>query len=87
MVFKLLTLEGLHKPGTFGGEAKVCGFVEIPVGMARINAIIGATVGSEEVPLLLSICFPKEVQAIADLQQGESRLSEFDATAPLQNLR
>ena len=35
-----------------GGSAKVCGVVEIPVGIAGVNGLIEATVVEEEVPFL-----------------------------------
>ncbi|CAK8987801.1 Retrovirus-related Pol polyprotein from transposon RE1 (Retro element 1) (AtRE1) [Includes: Protease RE1 [Durusdinium trenchii] len=44
-----------------GGSAKVCGVVEIPVGIAGVNGLIEATVVEEEVPFLLSIQFLKQV--------------------------
>ena len=61
-----------------GGEAKVCGVVEIPVGVAGIKGVIGASLVAEDVPLLPSVRFLREVQAVVDLQQGVLRLSKFD---------
>ena len=66
-----------------GGSAKVCGVVEIPVGIAGVNGLIEATVVEEEVPFLLSIQFLKQVGAIVDLNHGNLTLSKFGTTSPL----
>eukprot|EP00913_Durusdinium_trenchii_P032934 g30831.t1 len=61
-----------------GGDARVRGVVEIPVGIGRVNGVIEATVVEEEVPFLLSIQFLKQVGAIVDLQKSALVLTKFD---------
>ena len=48
--------------------------------MTGINGVIEASVVSEEVPLLPSVRFLREVQAVVDLQQGVLSLSKLDVT-------
>ncbi|CAK9090327.1 unnamed protein product [Durusdinium trenchii] len=67
-----------------GGDAKVCGVVEIPVGIGGVNGLIEATVVEDEVPFLLSIQFLKQVGAIVNLQESSLALTAFgSATASL----
>eukprot|EP00435_Cladocopium_sp_Y103_P005310 s22_g1.t1 len=70
-----------------GGKAQVCGVVEIPVGIGGINGLIECTVVEDEVPLLLSIQFLKEVSAVVDLCKNELQLNRFGVGTELHHLR
>ncbi|CAK9020221.1 Copia protein [Durusdinium trenchii] len=54
-----------------GGEAKVAGVVEIPVGVAGVNSLIEARVVEDEVPFLLSIKFLKQVKGSSTEDRGD----------------
>ena len=60
-----------------GGDAHVCGVVQIPVGIAGVNGLIETTVVEEKVPFLLSIKFLREVDAIVDLVRSRLELKRF----------
>eukprot|EP00435_Cladocopium_sp_Y103_P026760 s1698_g6.t1 len=69
-----------------GGEAAVCGVAEIPVGVAGVNGLIEVTVVEDRVPLLLSIKFLKEVEAIVDLVHQRLELRRFGKQCALTHL-
>lgn len=66
-----------------GGEAKVCGVVEIPISIAGVSCVIEATVVEDEVPLLLSVKFLREHDAVIDLQKQQLHFRTFQKTANL----
>lgn len=66
-----------------GGEAKVCGVVEIPISIAGVSCVIEATVVEDEVPLLLSVKFLREHDAVIDLQKQQLHLRSFQRTTSL----
>ena len=66
-----------------GGEAKVCGVVEIPISIAGVSCVIEATVVEDEVPLLLSVKFLREHDAVIDLQKSQLHLRTLQRTASL----
>ncbi len=49
-----------------GGEAKVRGVVEIPLGLGGINGVLEATVVQEEVPLLIPVKLLRDLRAVID---------------------
>lgn len=49
-----------------GGEAKVQGVVEIPLGLGGINGVLEATVVQEEVPLLIPVKLLRDLRAVID---------------------
>ena len=49
-----------------GGEAKVQGVVEIPLGLGGINGVLEATVVKEEVPLLIPVKLLRDLRAVID---------------------
>ncbi|CAK9016966.1 unnamed protein product [Durusdinium trenchii] len=69
-----------------GGDAKVCGVVEIPVGIGHVNGLIEATVVEDEVPFLLSIQFLKQVGAIVDLQSSALVLTQYGKSSTIHHL-
>ncbi|CAK9109699.1 DNA topoisomerase 3-alpha (DNA topoisomerase III alpha) [Durusdinium trenchii] len=69
-----------------GGDAKVCGVVEIPVGIGGVNGLIEATVVEDEVPFLLSIQFLKQVGAIVNLQESSLALTAFDKSSCIHHM-
>ena len=69
-----------------GGDAKVCGVVEIPVGIGGVNGLIEATVVEDEVPFLLSIQFLKQVGAIVNLQESSLALTAFDKSSRIHHM-
>ena len=69
-----------------GGEASVCGVVEIPIAVAGVNGIVEATVVEEDVPLLLSIRFLREVHAVVDIADGRLHLNKFGTSTSLHDL-
>lgn len=69
-----------------GGEAQVCGVVEIPIAVSGINGVVEATAVEEDVPLLLSIRFLREVQAVVDISGGKLHLNKFGTSASLHDL-
>ena len=69
-----------------GGEAQVCGVVEIPVGIAGVCGVVEATVVDGEVPFLLSIKLLREVQAIVDVPQRRLVLQRFNKQSKLHDL-
>ncbi|CAK9103401.1 unnamed protein product, partial [Durusdinium trenchii] len=69
-----------------GGDAKVCGVVEIPVGIGGVNTLIEATVVEDEVPFLLSIQFLKQVGAIVNLQESSLALTAFDKSSRIHHM-
>ena len=54
-----------------GGEAKVCGVIEIPLGLGGVSGILECTVVQEDVPLLLPIRLLRELQAVVDLNSNQ----------------
>ncbi|CAK9042510.1 unnamed protein product [Durusdinium trenchii] len=69
-----------------GGEARVVGVVEIPVGIAGVNGLIEATVVEEDVPFLLSIKFLQQVKATISLSEQELHLGAFGRSTKLQEM-
>ena len=69
-----------------GGDAKVCGVVEIPVGIGGVNGLIEATVVEDEVPFLLSIQFLKQVGAIVNLQESSLALTAFGKSSSIHHM-
>ncbi len=69
-----------------GGEAHVCGVVEIPIAVSGVNGVVEATVVEEDVPLLLSIRFLREVHAVVDIATGRLHLTKFGTSTCLHDL-
>ena len=49
-----------------GGEAKVKGVVEIPLGLGGVNGVLEATVIEEDVPLLIPVRLLRDLRAVID---------------------
>ena len=69
-----------------GGEASVCGVAQVPIGVAGVNGLIEVTVVEDKVPLLLSIKFLKEVEAVVNLVDQTLTLNRFGKQCSLTNL-
>ena len=66
-----------------GGEAKVVGVAEIPLGIGGIYGVLEYTVVKEEVPLLLPIQLLRQVEALVNLQSNVLSLQKFAVKTPM----
>jgi hypothetical protein len=53
-----------------GGEAKVKGVVEIPIGVGGVNGVLEATVIEENVPLLIPVRLLRDLRAVIDVSES-----------------
>ena len=69
-----------------GGEARVCGVVEVPIGVSGTCGAVEATVVEEEVPFLLSIRVLRDVEAVVNVAEGYLHMQRFGVKSMLQSL-
>ena len=66
-----------------GGEAKVQGVVEIPMGLGGVNGVLEATVVQEDVPLLIPVRLLRDLRAVIDFSKEQVQLMKYDRSTPM----
>lgn len=69
-----------------GGEAKVVGVAQIPIGLGGISGILECTVVQEDIPLLLPIRLLRDLSVNIDFKTNILQVQKFGVSIPMETM-